>query len=253
MLTPKRMTVVAAVVALALGLGVNVAHAQEEAQNREQIDDMAQNTLDRLFAEEPTSQSLFEQAYGYAVFNSYEVAAGVTAGGGNGVAVNKETNERTYMDMGTAGLSLGLGGQNYQLVMLFETEDRFNEFVTDGWEFGAGAAAVAGEAGSAVGTTFKNGMVIFPMTDEGLLLEADLTGSKFWVDEEMNQQQVGMSREGHIEGMDEEGIDLRDTEADSADPGVLDVTTQVEAGDQIDMDEDPEFGAPKDADELQEQ
>lgn len=89
---------------------------------------MAQNALDQLFETEPDARDLYQKAYGYAVFNATELTALLTAGGGDGVAVNKVTNERTYMNMGTAGMAAGIGGQQYQLVMLFEDEQRFKEY-----------------------------------------------------------------------------------------------------------------------------
>lgn len=175
--------------ALAVGLMTGAAYAQDEtpAQERAELDREAETALEQLFNEEPNAQRLYEQAAAYAVFTNYKFAAGIVAGGGNGVAINKQTNERTYMDMGTAGVAAGLGGQKYHLVMLFETEDDLNEFITDGWEATASANAVAGEAGANVATNFREGVLIYPLTEAGLMLNADISGTRFWVDEELNQ------------------------------------------------------------------
>ena len=39
-------------------------------RSREEIDDMAAASLQRLFAENPGARKLYEQSYGYAVFDS---------------------------------------------------------------------------------------------------------------------------------------------------------------------------------------
>ena len=41
------------------------------------------------------------------------------------------------MKIATGGVNLGLGGKFLQLVMLFQTENRFREFVDEGWEAGS--------------------------------------------------------------------------------------------------------------------
>ena len=65
-------------------------------------------------------RDLYGRAAGYAVFTVTKGGFIVSGGGGNGVAVNKATGQRTYMRMGTGGIGLGIGGQRYGLVMLFE-------------------------------------------------------------------------------------------------------------------------------------
>lgn len=179
---------------LALVLTAFTAFSQDVTQSiadeRAEADRTAEATLDQLFEEQPDAKRLYEQAYGYAVFTNYKFAAGIVAGGGSGVAINKQTDERIYMEMGTAGIAAGLGGQKYQLVMLFETGETFNDFITDGWEATASANAVAGEAGANAATSFKDGVLIYPLTDAGLMLNADISGTRFWIDEDLNDQAV---------------------------------------------------------------
>lgn len=175
--------------ALAFAFAIaGAAYAQSEtaAQERAELDREADAALNQLFAEEPSAQQLFNEAAGYAVFTNYKFAAGIVAGGGNGVAIDKQTNERVYMNMGTAGVGLGLGGQKYQLVVLFETQQHFDEFVADQWEATANANAVAGEEGANVSTNFRDGVLIYPLTEAGLMLNADITGTRFWVDDDLN-------------------------------------------------------------------
>ena len=39
---------------------------------------------------------------------------------------------------------------------------------------------MAGTAGASAGTTFKNGMAVYQITEAGLMLQADIAGTKYW-------------------------------------------------------------------------
>lgn len=198
-----KLTQMGLMLGLAMGVFVSYAQADEQtnAEERAELDREAQTALEHLFQEEPTAQRLYDQAAGYAAFTNYKFAAGIVAGGGNGVAVNKETNDRIYMDMGTAGVALGLGGQKYHLVILFETQDDLNEFIADEWEATASANAVAGEAGANAATNFRDGVLIYPLTEGGLMLNADISGTRFWIDDELNE---GVEQQGALSIGDED-------------------------------------------------
>jgi lipid-binding SYLF domain-containing protein len=92
------------------------------------------------------------------------------------------------MKMGTGGIALGLGAQKYQVVMLFETAQVLNDFITKGWKAESGATASAGEAGANVETVFKNGIAIYQITEKGLMASADVSGTKYTVDKDLNKK-----------------------------------------------------------------
>ena len=146
------------------------ALAQDDAkvqERRQEIDSNAQATLDELLKAQSGVRDLYERAAGYAVFTVTKGGFIVSGGGGNGVAVNKATGQRTYMRMGTGGVGLGIGGQRYSLVVLFETEDRLNKFVAGGWDSSATAEAVAGQEGVAFRSSFIDGDRVLPDHGEG--------------------------------------------------------------------------------------
>ena len=124
---------------------------------RVKIDETAQQATSKLFAENPKAKELFDMSYGWAVFDNLKLAFGISGGGGNGVAVQKETGERTYMKMGTVGVGLGLGGNKYQIVFLFQDSQTFENFVNKGWQADAGATASAGENAADTKTDFSMG------------------------------------------------------------------------------------------------
>lgn len=150
------------------------------ATKRSKIDAKSKEVLDQVLAESPRAKELFGKAMGYAVFDNTKAALGVSGGGGSGVAVEKSNGARTYMKMGTAGVGLGIGVKTYQIVMLFENEKVFRNFVDKGWQADAQAGAAAGTAGASAEATFHNGMAIFVRTKKGLMASADVSGTKYW-------------------------------------------------------------------------
>ena len=132
--------------ATVLALCVGSAFAEETAQvqeRRHEIDRNAQATLDELLETHDSARDLYGRAAGYAVFTVTKGGFIVSGGGGNGVAVDKATGQRTYMRMGTGGIGLGIGAQRYSLVVLFETADHLNKFVAGGWDSSVAAEAAA--------------------------------------------------------------------------------------------------------------
>jgi len=152
---------------------------------RAEIDTMARKSLDRLFVENPDSRGIHENSYGYAVFDTTKVALGVSGGGGSGVALAK--NRRTYMRMATAGVGLGAGVQNYHLILFFENKAAFDHFVSEGWNAEASANAGAGDRGASSSGTSERGITIFKLSDAGLMVIADISGTRFWKAGNLNE------------------------------------------------------------------
>ncbi len=155
---------------------------------RQKIDAVAKEAMHALFEKNDKAKELYESAHGYAVFDNIKIAFGLSGGGGTGVAVNRENGTRTYMKMGTAGIGLGLGGQQYQVVFLLQDQKTFNSFVDRGWQAEAAAEAAAGTAGANVKTGFVNGMAIYQTTDKGLIANADVSGTKYWKHKKLNKE-----------------------------------------------------------------
>lgn len=180
----------------ALLLTAPAALAAEEKQDkkkasreekRAEIDKVAQEALDEILEKAENARTLFDKAYGWAVFDNMRITFIFTGGGGSGVAVNKSTGERTYMKMGTGGLALGIGAQKYQVIFFFETEKVFTNFIEKGWKAETGANAAAGTAGANVGTQFINGIAVYQITESGLMASADISGTKYKVDKDLNE------------------------------------------------------------------
>jgi lipid-binding SYLF domain-containing protein len=154
---------------------------------RAKINEVADETLQTLFKERAKAKDLYDKAVGWAVFDNAKVAFGISGGGGNGVAVSKTTGEKTYMKMGTAGVGLGIGVNKYQIVFLFQDETTLKNFVTKGWQADASATAAAGKNAADAKTDFSNGIAIYQFTENGLMVNADIAGTKYWANDNLNE------------------------------------------------------------------
>jgi lipid-binding SYLF domain-containing protein len=184
------LTVLSVLVVLATGCGPS-SSKYTIGERRQVIDDMAANTLERLYREQASTKKQVADAAGYGVFSNANVnIILISGGGGYGVVVNNRTGERTYMKMALGGVGLGLGLKDYRQVLVFRDSNTLDNFVTKGWEFGghADAAAKAGEQGGEVSGEgdINDDITVYSMTETGLALQATVTGSKYWQDSDLN-------------------------------------------------------------------
>jgi len=170
--------------------GCSPGNDLSKSEKMDAIDTMAVETLQRLYKEKATAEAEVKRAAGYACFSNANInIIFASAGGGYGVVVDNATDKKTYMKMGMGGLGLGLGAKDFRQVLIFESKDVMNKFIYSGWEFGghADAAAKAGDkGGEASGEGFVGGVKVYAMTEAGLALQATVTGTKYYKDDELN-------------------------------------------------------------------
>ena len=179
---------------VALFMPASTIFAEDEANWKDmkqeskkmKLDETAEEALQALFAENAKAKELFDGSYGWAVFDNLKLAFGFSGGGGNGVAKNKDSGQKTYMKMGTAGIGFGLGANKYQVIFFFQDSKTFDNFVNKGWQADAGATASAGTNAAEVKTGFVNGIAIYQMTEKGLMANADIAGTKYWKNDKLN-------------------------------------------------------------------
>jgi lipid-binding SYLF domain-containing protein len=155
------------------------------AAKRQEILDMSKSTIDAL-RRDASAKSLIDSAYGTAVFDTTKGGFIVTGAGGTGVAMRKNGGNPVYMHLGSGGVGLGAGLENYKLVVLFENEDTYDRFVDGAWSAGASAQAAAGRDGAAAVARFVNGVAVYHLTDKGVIAQADVSGVKFWPSDKLN-------------------------------------------------------------------
>jgi lipid-binding SYLF domain-containing protein len=152
-----------------------------------------------LFKNAGQSKAYFQNSYGYAVFPGIG-KGGFIVGGAHG-------NGRVFRqgvwvgDTSMTQVSVGFqaGGQAYSMIIFFQDERAFKEFISGSFEFGADASAVAitAAAGASAGTTgasagasggmkdavtagkYYKGMAVFTIVKGGAMYEASVSGQKF--------------------------------------------------------------------------
>lgn len=162
------------------------------AEEKAEIYDMRNRTLQRLYREEPGARTEIRQAEGYAVFSSGGVnLILLSAAYGSGVVRDNKTGGDTFMQMASGGLGIGLGVKDYRLVFVFRTRKALERFIEHGWDFSgqADAAAKTGTKGGELSeaAAVMPGVKVYQLTESGLALQATLQGTKYWRDKSLNE------------------------------------------------------------------
>jgi lipid-binding SYLF domain-containing protein len=185
---------ISALVILCLGLpacsSVPASEATKE-QKRMDVRNMANDTLQQLYAHYPNAQSELNQAAGYAVFSDFGFKLLFLGGAnGEGVAINNSDKQAYYMKMVELQPGLGLGAAKFHVIFLFDTKEAFNDFVNSGWEAGANAMAKAKtdsmNSGGMSAVKFSEGIKMYQITQSGLIVGVSITGAKFYKDSDLN-------------------------------------------------------------------
>ncbi|MFO1394327.1 MAG: YSC84-related protein [Steroidobacteraceae bacterium] len=161
------------------------------ADDRADIDRMAQTTLETLYAQQPSAARAVRESVGYAVFSDISTKIFIAGGGGGkGVAVNNRNGQRTYMLMATVSAGLGVGISKSHLIWVFETQQAYDNFVNTGIELGADANLTVnpGTSGGlyAGAVEAAPGAWLFQLSEAGLAAELTVQGTKYFKDPNMN-------------------------------------------------------------------
>ncbi len=169
----------------------SVASAASVQDKRDSIRKMKTETLQKLYTVHPTAEGAIQQAYGYAVFSNSDIQLGlIGGGGGNGLGIINDTGGEVFMNTVEGSVGIGLGIKNYMLVFVFETKKSFDEFTSNGWEWGGQATAAATDSvagDSAQGAVSVGpGVWVYQMTDKGLELTATIRGIRYYKNNDLN-------------------------------------------------------------------
>jgi lipid-binding SYLF domain-containing protein len=185
----KTFATLCLIAGLALG-GPALAATKDE--RRQDVRDVTQNTLQRLYKSQPHAKDAIERSAGYAVFSNFGMKILFAGGGsGSGIAVNRKTKQETFMKMVEVQAGLGVGVKKFRLVWVFEKQSDLDKFINAGWELGAQATAAAQVSGKgsevyAGAMSISPGVWLYQLTDEGLAAELTAKGTKYYKDTELN-------------------------------------------------------------------
>ena len=160
-------------------------------EQRAEIDQATQQVLNDLYREVPGSKDYLDSAEGYAVFSSLGInVLLLSTARGKGVAHYKDSGQKVYMKMYSAGAGVGMGVKDYRLVFAFEDRGALDQFVEEGWTASAQADAAAqhddeGDAAS-LATDISPGVKLYQLTESGLALQATIQGTKYLKDDDLN-------------------------------------------------------------------
>ena len=165
--------------------------AFNDKEDRKEILDTNSKILKRLYKEQSSTKKKIAKAAGYATFSNIGVnVIFISAGGGTGVVHNNSTGKNIFMKMASGGLGFGLGIKDFNAVFIFHTKEALQKFINDGWDFSGqvDAAAKSGKKGDEISAaaTIVDDVEIYQMTENGLALQATLQGTKYWQDDDLN-------------------------------------------------------------------
>lgn len=176
-----------------------LAENADPSAQRNAVKKMEQETLEKLYAEKPETRKEIQDSVGYAVFSSGELAVfWISAGYGHGVAHNNTDGNEVYMQMAKAGVGIGLGAKDFNIVFVFNDKDSYQKFITEGMDLTgtADVAAQTGEKGDSVSgaADVLPGVRIYQFTDTGLMAQAMVQGTKYWRDSDLNMYNSNQKR-----------------------------------------------------------
>lgn len=176
---------------LAASAPLLAATKEQVEQQKADIKNMANQTLERLYTTQPSAKKAIKKAAGYAVFSNFGMKILFAGGGsGKGLAVYNKTGQSTFMKLIEVQAGLGMGVKKFRLIWVFENQSDLDSFINSGWEFGGQATAAAqasGEGGALAGAmSVKPGVWLYQLTDDGLALELTAKGTKYYKDDNLN-------------------------------------------------------------------
>lgn len=128
---------------------------------------------------DPTLDRFFSGSAGYVVFPEV-VKAGIGIGGGSGKGVLYEAGvPKGFVELFHASLGVQLGGQSYSEVIFFRTPAEVARLKANNFEFDATANAVGITRGAGATVDYANGVAVFILAREGLMVDASVGGQKF--------------------------------------------------------------------------
>jgi lipid-binding SYLF domain-containing protein len=162
----------AVLTALLLGSAISVL-ADEELGTE------AGKAIQVLQTTDPGLTNYFNSAAGYAVFPSVG-KGGLFFGAehGNGIVYEKgkRIGEATLTEI---NVGAQVGGQAFYEVIFFETPEALANFKQSNYEMSAKVSAVLAAEGASANARYREGVMVFTLARNGLMVQAAIGGQKF--------------------------------------------------------------------------
>ena len=151
---------------------------KNKASSKQGVKENTQIALEK-FKAMPELQPYFKKAKGYAVFPTIG-KGGIGIGGSRGKGeVFRDSKVIGSTTLTHVSIGFQLGGQAFSQIIFFKEKRDLNRFTQGNFEFGASASAALINSGSAVETSYRNGIAVLTVSKGGLMYEASIGGQKF--------------------------------------------------------------------------
>jgi len=185
----KTFTILSVLMVMSIAM-VSAATVEEK---RQAIRNLTSETLNEVYAAQPSARDAVENSAGYAAFTITDAKLiFFGGGGGKGMAVNNNTGKEIFMGTGDVQLGLGLGIKKYEVLFIFKTEQALLDFGNNGWQLGAQAtlAATDSVSGGALQGAVSVGPDIwmYQLTDKGLEASITLREIRYFRDRNLNEE-----------------------------------------------------------------
>lgn len=141
----------------------------EIASKQAVLDTMAESAIAKLIDKNPSLEGLLEASLAHAVANMKVTKVPVVgAGGGEGVLVVRETQERVYFTVKRIDVGGGWGVRSYKALVLINSQEILDKVIDGSWTFEAGAEVSAGTAALEGGSgDMQAGFTMHVLSDGG--------------------------------------------------------------------------------------
>jgi len=152
---------------------------------------MSSEALSQLYTHAPDARQEIAAASGYGVFSAIQTQTLIgSTGNAYGIVRDNLTGIETHMKAFSAGAGLGAGIKSFRAVVAFKDRKVMEQFVKQGWVFGASATADAMNKREGVSVSgaaaFDGRLKIYTFTASGLMAGGSLRGVKVWKNKELN-------------------------------------------------------------------
>jgi len=163
----------------------------ERNQIRDEVNQVADTTIEQMVANDPEIQELLDNAAGYAVASVSTTKIPVI-GGGYGLALlhDRENGTRTYINVTRFDLGAGVGVGKFRVLVIFENREMMEKFRDGTWHSTAGAESAVGAQTVGRVTTRGEGYTVFYSSDTGVALTATARLIKTSVNEDLTDTGV---------------------------------------------------------------
>lgn len=173
-----KTTMVSMAVVLGMFLG-SCATAPERVEGKAVLAAEVREAIAVFKAKDPGIEKFFTDSEGYAVLPKIGKGAFILGGAyGHGEVYQKESLVG-YCSLSQAFVGFSFGGQSVREILFFRTRADIEKFVTGEFTLSAQATAVVVDAGAAAKADYRDGIAVFVLSDQGLMVDASIGGQKF--------------------------------------------------------------------------